>query len=843
MISRFAVVLCALFATCASLSAQSGGAHRVWSDKPAFTQVIENENEHGLTSCLYDGVYEGDAVLLQPMAKCLPNKTRYWEQGEETNYLNTLTNVLTRGKYPNPVRLWEQESYFIGNGRLAASVLNGSGRDRYVLNEVSYWSGGLNKGTINRKGDKSFGGENGPEIGADGFGGSQPIGDLIVDFGCPVAKNNFCRAICLDEGTIKSTAVRKGIAVASTTFCSYPDQVMVVHYTADKDKGLDGKILFATHRSDDRTSVVGNRLTLTSRLGNGMTGMAVVEVRNSGGSLTVEDGCLKLEGADSCTLLIAVETNYVMDFKRNFRGEDAVQRANRRLEAIKNTDYSALSARHIADYKALYDRLSLTLDCSDASLAALPTAERLTAYKNSRMDVGLENLMFNFGRYLMIASSRPGSLPAGLQGIWNAHITAPWGSDYHSNINLQMVYWLPEVANLSECHNSLLDYLYAMREPFRMSTNEYLEAIGSHDRTSDGWIVYTSHNPFGGGGWQVNLPGSAWYALHFWEHFAFTRDIDYLKRIGYPVLKEISQYWERHLKTLGEGGRGFESEYKVVDVAKYPELANIKEGTLVVPNGWSPEIGPRGEDGVSHDQEIVSALFANTIQAARTLGVDKAFAERLSSELARMHQPGIGKMGNLMEWMIDRDPVTDHRHTSHLFAVYPGNQINMEETPMLARAARRSLELRKTSGNSLRAFAWAWRSCLWARLRDGERAHDMIEGLLCNNTLDNLLTTQNLPLQMDANYGVAAAMLETLVQSQSGVIELLPTSTVKWPSGSVKGVKARGNIEVDLDWKDGMVTRWRLSTAERKPCKVKVKVNGEYLDVMPERKSNSLCIK
>ena len=297
------------------------------------------------------------------------------------------------------------------------------------------------------------------------------------------------------------------------------------------------------------------------------------------------------------------------------------------------------------------------------------------------------------------------------------------------------------------------------------------------------------------------------------------------------------------MKTLGEGGQGFESEYKAVDVAKYPELANIKKGTLVVPNGWSPEIGPRGEDGVSHDQEIVSALFANTIQAARTLGVDKAFTERLSSELARMHQPGIGKMGNLMEWMIDRDPVTDHRHTSHLFAVYPGNQINMEETAMLARAARRSLELRKTSGNSLRAFAWAWRSCLWARLRDGERAHDMIEGLLCNNTLDNLLTTQNLPLQMDANYGVAAAMLETLVQSQSGVIELLPTSTVKWPSGSVKGVKARGNIEVDLDWKDGMVTRWRLSTAERKPCKVKVKVNGEYFDVMPERKSNSLSIK
>lgn len=826
-------ILCALCGSWMTAAAQQ----RVWSDKPAFTQVLENENERGLTSCLWDGVFEGEPTPPLPrtgsqQASC----TRTWQQGEETNYLNAETNALTHGKYPNPVRLWEQESYFIGNGRIAASVLNGSGRDRYVLNEVSFWSGGQNRGTINAQGDKSFDGENGPETPDDGFGGSQPVADLMVDFGLPAARSGFCRAIRLDDGTVTSTAMRRGVTIRSQALCSYPDQVMAIRYTASRSGALNANFLFVTHRPADTAQAEGNRLTLTCLLPNGMACKAVAEIRPYGGRFTASaDGLLRLENADSCTIVVAVETNYAMDYRNGFRGESPDKRIGQRLASLQGTSFATLYARHAADYQALYNRLKLTLNGSASYMDTLPTAERLAAYKNSRNDPGLENLIFNFGRYLMIASSRPGSLPASLQGIWNARIKAPWGSDYHSNINLQMVYWLPEVG-MPECHLPLLDYLYAMREPFRNATNEYLAATGNTDRTADGWLVYTSHNPFGGGGWQVNLPGSAWYALHFWEHYAFTHDKGYLKHTAYPVLKELSLYWERHLKTLGQGARGFESEYKPVDTSLYPELDSIREGTLVVPNGWSPEIGPRGEDGVSHDQEIVSELFEHTIQAARTLGVDKAFAERLSQKLSRMLRPGIGKKGNLMEWMIDRDPVTDHRHTSHLFAVYPGNQINMEQTPALAQAAKRSLQLRKTSGNSLRAFAWAWRSCLWARFRDGDRAHEMIEGLLCHNMLDNLLTTQNLPLQMDANYGVAAAMIETLVQSQTDVVELLPAPVAKWPSGSASGIKARGNLEVDLSWDNGRVTAWKIYSAQRKPDTVKVKVNGQYHEVKPSRR-------
>lgn len=816
--------------------AQHRGVQRIWSDTPAYTQVMENENERGLTSDLWDGVWQGDPVPSLPRIVHPSLSVKTWEQGEETNYLNEETNALTRGKYPNPIRLWEQESYFLGNGRIAVSAFHGSGRDRYVLNEVSFWSGGRNGGTINSKGDKGYAGQNGPEVTDQGFGGSQPAGDLIIDFGAPVERGSFLRELCLDQALARSVAKRGGKTIRSIAFCSYPDQVFVTHYTSDQPHSLQCRILFATQRKEDAVSLSGHRILLVDRLANGMECRVVAEVRPYGGSLESRAGCLQLTGADSCTVVVTMETNYLMDFKKKFRGESAEKRIERRLQEVGRWTYADLLAHHLKDYHRLYDRQQLVLDESNPYLDQLSTAERLSAYKNGQPDPGLENIVFNYGRYLMIASSRPGSLPASLQGIWNARTHAPWGNDYHSNINFQMVYWLPEVGNLSECHLPMLNYLDAMREPDRIATQEYLSAIGKPAKKGEnGWIVYTSQNPFGGNGWQVNLPGSAWYSLHFWEHFAFTRDTTYLRKTAYPVLKELSEYWEQHLKVLGKGGQGFESEYKPVDITKYPELASVKEGTLVVPNGWSPEIGPRGEDGVSHDQEIVSTLFANTIAAADILHQDKAWISNLKSKLAKMAQPKIGKMGNLMEWMIDRNPVTDHRHTSHLFSVYPGNMISMETTPQLAEAARKSLQFRKTTGNSRRAFAWAWRSCLWARLRDGDKAHAMVEGLMDYNMLDNLLTTQNLPLQMDANYGIAAAMLEMIIQSQAGVIELLPAPTTHWVSGKIRGAKARGNIQVDLSWKDGKVIDWRVYSPDTFSHPVKVRVNGEYHEVMPEK--------
>lgn len=803
---------------------------RVWSNTPAYTQVFENQNELGLTSDVYDGIWEGESAPLLPR---VPNPSPYikqWPEAEGNNYLREETDSLTHGKYPNPVRIWESEPYPIGNGRLAASVFHGSGRDRYALNEASFWSGGLNAGTINSKGDKSFNREQGTDATNDEFGGYQPVGDLIFDFGAPVAKSTFIREIRLDEGLVSARGARHGNIIQSQAFCSYPDQVMVINYKSEQASGLNGKILFAPQRATDSIKVAENTIELICPLKNGMKCMAIAWIQPHGGELKPENKHLVLEGADSCTIVLAIETNYAMDFKTSFRRAWTDHLINDRINKVKTLSFSELLARHTEDYTRLYNRQHLSLGNSSQALQSLPTHQRLAAYRQQAEDPELEETLFNFGRYLMINTSRPGSLPAGLQGIWNGMIEAPWGNDYHSNINFQMIYWLPEPGNLSECHLSMIDYLDAMRAPFRQNTHEYLEAIGEDAKqVKDGWVVYTSHNPFGAGGWQVNLPGAAWYGLHLWEHFAFTNDTTYLRLQAYPIMKELCHYWESQLKPLGKGGKNFESNYQPVDVTQYPELANIEEGTLVVPNGWSPEHGPRGEDGVAHDQQIVGELFDNTIQAAKLLNQDAEWRAHLMDIRKRMHAPQIGKLGNLMEWMIDRSPMTDHRHTSHLFAVFPGKGISLRNTPELADAARKSLSFRKTTGDSRRSWAWTWRSLLWARLHEGELAHDMIEGLITHNMLDNLFASHRIPLQIDGNYGITAAMIEMLIQSHEGMIELLPAPTQAWKEGYASGLKARGNIEVDLKWKDGKVTDWKLRSPQHQ--QVKVLVNNEIHEV------------
>lgn len=802
---------------------------RVWSDRPAYTKLFANENEPSFTSDRWDGKWEGDSPSVLPRVPYPASPPQYKYRGEGRDLLDEETLMLTGNKYSNPNRIWEGEPYPIGNGRIAASVFHGSGRDRYSLNEVSFWSGGENSGTINSKGDKGYN-INGAEVGNNGFGSYQPVGDLIIDFDAPVRKGTFTREIDLANGIVCATAERRNTVIRNTAFCSHPHQLLVIRYEANGKEKINASIGMATQRQEDLVSVSKNRIELKSQLVNGMLCKTRVTIAHEGGDLKTSDNRLLLRNVKACTLLVAIETNYVMDYAQDWAGKDPEQCINQRMDAVQGLSYKQLLKKHKFDYQSLFQRQCLHLSTSSPQ-SDLPTPQRLTAYRNRPNDTGLEELLFNFGRYLMISTSRGDALPGGLQGIWNGMVAAPWGNDYHSNINFQMVYWLPEVGNLSESHLSMIDYLWATREANSRATREYLQAIGKSTNSNEkGWIVYTSHNPFGGNGWQVNLPGSAWYALHIWEHYAFTQDTCYLRQKGYPMMKEISQFWEHHLKTLGEGGEGFESKYKSVDISQYPELKRVKAGTLVVPNGWSPEHGPRGEDGVAHDQQIISELFRNTIKAARILDTDSLWTAGLQQKLERLYPPQIGEKGNLMEWMIDRDPNTEHRHTSHLFAVYPGSSISMEKTPELAEAARKSLLFRRNIGDSRRSWAWTWRTMLWARLQEGDKAHDMLEGLITYNMLDNLLTTHHIPLQIDGNYGIAAAMLEMLVQSHNEVIHLLPSPTVHWEKGCIKGARARGNITVDMSWEKGKVTQWKLHSPQ--PAKVKVKVNGEYIETI-----------
>jgi len=723
---------------------------------------------------------------------------------------NVCGQIENRLFYNEPAKKWV-EALPLGNGRLGAMVYGGVSQEQIQFNEETLWTGGPHD--YSHKDAHKFLGEirqllaDGKQIEAQNLASEvfmsvplhqmayQPFGDLILDFPNHENYSNYRRELDIENALCNISYTVEGVKYNREMFVSNPDQVIVIKISTQKPNTLNFSLTMNSVHFQKSVQTNYDQQTLTVKVADGvMKGVAGLKIITDG-ELKSNYQNISVSEASSATIYLNAYTNFI-DFQ-DVSG-NTKQQINNFFNNAKKYDYDKILENHIEDYQSLFNRFQISF--GDKGKLNSPTNERIYQFWKNPDDPQFISLYVQYARYLMISSSRPGGQPANLQGIWNDKLDPPWESKWTTNINAEMNYWPVELTNLSECHEPLFN----MIEECSLSG----AIIAKEHYGCNGWVLH--HNtdiwrgaaPINASNHGIWVTGGAWLSLHFWEHYLFTQDKEFLA-LKYPIMK---------------GAALFFSEFLVQDP---------KTGYLISTPSNSPEIGGLVA-GPTMDHQIIRALFSSCIKAAEILEIDEDFIEKFKEILPRIYPNKIGRLGQLREWIEDiDDPNEKHRHVSHLWGVYPGNEINWENTPELMNAAKQSLIFRGDEGTG---WSLGWKINFWSRFLDGNRAYKLIHMLLSpaeeptrtirGGSYPNLFDAHP-PFQIDGNFGGAAGIIELLIQSHMDKIELLPALPDALAEGNISGVCARGGFELSFNWENQSIKRVEVLSKAGRRCKIK----------------------